>query len=49
MLFVLWGTENIHCRRGRKNFTKAAQKLMISQPSVSLHIKTWRKNFKPLC
>ncbi len=46
MLFVLWGTENIHCRRGRKNFTKAAQKLMISQPSVSLHIKNLEKEFQ---
>lgn len=22
MLFVLWGTENIHCRRGRKKLYK---------------------------
>ncbi|OWP59073.1 LysR family transcriptional regulator [Bacillus velezensis] len=29
-----------------KNFTKAAQKLMISQPSVSLHIKNLEKEFQ---
>lgn len=29
-----------------KNFTKAAEKLMISQPSVSLHIKNLEKEFQ---
>lgn len=30
-----------------KNFTKTAEILLMSQPSVSLHIKNWKKSSKP--